>query len=65
MAHPGATDGRFIHRLPHCPDGFRLFALRFWCQRIVRRFDITLRRFYRLNPVRFLVGVNLDVLLDA
>jgi hypothetical protein len=65
MAHPGATDGRFIHRLPHCPDGFRLFALRFWCQRIVRRFDITLRRFYRLNPVRFPVGVYLDVLFHA
>jgi hypothetical protein len=29
MPHPGATNGRFIHRLPHCPDGFRLFTLRF------------------------------------
>ena len=53
MAHPGATDGRFIHRLPHCPDGFRLFALRFWCQRIVRRFDITLRRFTALTQSAF------------
>ena len=65
MAHLGPADGRFIHRLPHCPDGFRLFTLRFWRQRIVRRFDIPLRRFYRLNPVRLPVGINLDVLFHA
>jgi hypothetical protein len=64
MAHPGATNGRFIHRLSHCPDGFRLFTLRFRCQRIVRRFDITPGVFTALTQSAF-PSVNLDVLFHA